>query len=118
MEVEVEGADTLARTMRQAAESLGAGVAGADADAARLIALDARRRAPRRTGALASTVTSTGPVIRAGSPTVPYAGYVEYGTRRMSARPFLRPAADANQPRVVVLFKTAAARILSRIRGA
>jgi HK97 gp10 family phage protein len=33
--------------------------------------------------------------------TAPYASYVEFGTRRMAAEPYLRPALDASQQRIV-----------------
>lgn len=31
---------------------------------------------------------------------VEYAGYVEYGTRKMAAQPYLRPAVDTNRPNI------------------
>lgn len=33
--------------------------------------------------------------------TAPYASYVEFGTQRMAAEPYLRPALDASQDRIV-----------------
>ena len=58
---------------------------------------DAKRFAPVDTGALRN---SNGATISAGGlsaeigPTVHYAPYLEFGTRRMSPQPFMGPAAD------------------------
>ena len=56
----------------------------------------AKEYAPVRTGTLRDSITmkvdgKTGEVY----PTVPYAKYVENGTRYMLAKPFMRPAFDA-----------------------
>ena len=53
----------------------------------------ARELAPVRTGRLRSSINmrivAGGVVVEA---TAPYAGYVEYGTRFMRPRPYIRPA--------------------------
>lgn len=59
------------------------------------IAQDAKRFAPVDTGFLRSSIQATPAengkaTVRAGAP---YAGFVEMGTSRMRARPYLRPAA-------------------------
>lgn len=36
--------------------------------------------------------------------TAPYAGYVEFGTRRMAAEPYIRPSVDAYTQQVVEAF--------------
>jgi HK97 gp10 family phage protein len=58
----------------------------------------AKSHCPVDTGRLRSSIqttspraTTTGPAVRIGS-NVNYARYVEMGTRRMRAQPFLRPA--------------------------
>lgn len=67
---------------------------------AALIVQEARRIVPVRTGALrdsigiapggeAGSLGMSGVTIEAGED---YAGYVEFGTSRMSARPYMRPA--------------------------
>lgn len=59
----------------------------------------AKRLCPVDTGRLRSSITSeigkdsNGLVARIGTD-VEYAPYVEFGTKRMHAQPFLRPAAD------------------------
>jgi HK97 gp10 family phage protein len=60
----------------------------------------AKRMCPVDTGRLRSSIThevggdAEGMVARVGT-NVEYAKYLEYGTSRMSARPFLRPALQA-----------------------
>jgi len=119
-DVEVVGASTAARTMRAAADALADGVDGADDDAAQIVAGDARFRAPRRTGALASTVDARGPVVSAGSSTVTHAWPVHSGVpaRNIPARPVMTDARNATEPRWVDAFRRHVVRILSRIRGA
>lgn len=69
------------------------------AETARKVAEDAARRAPVRTGALRDSIH---PEQRGGGwyvdVDVPYGVYVEYGTSRMGAQPFLWPALEANRP--------------------
>ncbi len=61
---------------------------------------EAKRRAPVRTGALRNSIRSEmedefTAVIGAY---MPYAIYVEFGTRKMEARPYLRPAVEVVEP--------------------
>ena len=68
------------------------------------VAVEASRIAPRRTGRLAGSIRSYivndfRARVEAGAP---YALFVELGTRRMAAQPYLRPAL---------------ARIVNRLRG-
>lgn len=66
------------------------------------IAEDARNHAPVRTGTLRDSITTTRP-MRAGQPgqtvrvvaRVFYAKFVEFGTRNMRPRPFMRPVANS-----------------------
>jgi HK97 gp10 family phage protein len=62
------------------------------------IAVDARRLAPVLTGDLRNSIDVLGVVdgvgrVGAGDARVDYAAYVELGTRRAPAQPYLRPAA-------------------------
>ena len=73
--------------------SAGARHAEATADA---IAADARARAPVRTGQLRASISRAGSGAEARVVArAPHAGYVEYGTARMPARPYLWPAVEA-----------------------
>lgn len=63
------------------------------------IVRDAKARAPVRTGYLRSSIHADS--VTAGkeatvSADAPYAAFVEYGTRHMSAQPFLGPAVTAH----------------------
>lgn len=61
----------------------------------------AKERAPVDTGALRNSITvdfyERGLAAQIG-PHMPYAPYVEYGTRKMAARPYLGPAFAAERP--------------------
>ena len=93
--------------------------AGADAESMRdlmhdlgnIVVRDAQRRAPKESGALATTLRAgrgkTKAVVRAGSARVPYAGVVHYGTPAghelgdRQPRPFLLDALTATQQQVL-----------------
>jgi HK97 gp10 family phage protein len=64
-------------------------------------AKSARVLVPVRTGALRASIraerTPGGYAVRAGGGAVDYAAYVEFGTRRMAAQPYLRPALESVQ---------------------
>lgn len=70
----------------------------------------AKSRCPVRTGTLRRsihTVISAGGKRATVGPSVAYGAFVELGTRRMPARPYLRPAFEQQAPRVVDEIKTA-----------
>jgi HK97 gp10 family phage protein len=62
-------------------------------------AKSARALVPVRTGALRASIraerTDAGHAVRAGGGAVDYAAYVEFGTQRMAAQPYLRPAVES-----------------------
>ena len=55
---------------------------------------------PVKTGTLRRSIHTemTGPTTAHVFPDVAYGVYVEYGTHRMAARPYLTPAAEAARP--------------------
>jgi len=64
---------------------------------------------PVRTGYLRSTINFhvfERPLTFWFGATASYASYVEFGTRRMAPRPFLRPALDAYLPRLMAAIKS------------
>lgn len=72
-----------------------------------IIETDAKRRCPVDTGRLRASLTTdvererkTTFVLKVGT-NVEYASFVENGTSRMAAQPFLRPAVDAKAKDVV-----------------
>ena len=60
-----------------------------------------KRNAPVDTGHLRGSISTTisiGGMSAEIGPTASYGAYVEFGTRRMSPQPFMRPAADQHFP--------------------
>ena len=86
---------TFARINREFLPSAGAIVEG-----------DAKLRAPVDLGTLrASIQTTVGNESVSVGTNVEYAPYQEYGTRKMRAQPFLRPALDNNRKKIVQLYR-------------
>ena len=89
--------------------------------AAEAVVRDAQTFVPVDTGALRSSIhIEPGGVLgykviagspttlnpRSGTPTSGYASYVEFGTSRMRARPYMRPALSKNIPAIFNLLKS------------
>lgn len=83
-------------------------------EGAKIVAADAKAKVPRDTGALRQSIRVRAikrSRVKVGSRVVTgegffkgdtyYGGFVEYGTHKMKAQPFLRPAADENRERVI-----------------
>ncbi len=66
----------------------------------RVVAEEAARRAPVLSGHMKASIGEEGSEVIVDTP---YAGYVENGTRRMEAQPFLRPARDVSEPVVYAM---------------
>jgi len=70
-----------------------------------LIEAEAKHLVPVDTGALRASITHTLEVlageVTAGSDTVDYAAFVEYGVHNAVAQPFIRPAAERYFPAFV-----------------
>ncbi len=84
-------------------------------EAAERVAADARQRAPVDTGALRHSIQvapESGQLQLRVEATVDYAAYVEMGTARMAAQPYLRPAMLAEKPRLEAAVK----RVINRRR--
>lgn len=73
----------------------------AEVDGMNVIAEEARRLVPVDTGALQSTigVEVEGETVNlvAGGDGVDYQAYVEFGTSKMAAQPYMRPAIDTKK---------------------
>jgi len=70
----------------------------------------AKARTPVLTGTLRRSIASVfqnGGLTGIVGPSVFYGKFVEFGTRRMGARPFMRPAAEAVLPRFAERVKAA-----------
>lgn len=91
--------------MNTGAQRVGATAAAVTRKTAADITRDAKTLAPVDTGNLRASIGSTirgdgrmGVVRAEIGPTASYGIYVEMGTSRMAAQPFLRPATDRNLP--------------------
>jgi HK97 gp10 family phage protein len=68
----------------------------------------AKGRAPVDTGALKNSISTEfedGGLTGIIAPHVEYAAYVEYGTKRMSAQPYMTPAAESVAPAFIAAMK-------------
>lgn len=104
--LDVRELEELASDLAASANMIGPLAVGVQQKYGALIVKEAIRRAPRRTGALkrsirisprgeAGSLGLTGVAIEADTTTETgrsYAGFVEFGTSRMKAQPFMRPA--------------------------
>lgn len=93
----------LAADLTRASSTVAARAGVAMSKAARDIQAGAQNRAPVDTGNLRSSISTDtqtgGGTLRAEvGPTANYGGYVENGTSRQRAQPYLRPATDAALP--------------------
>lgn len=95
----------------------------ANAAAASTVAAAATARAPRRSGALASTVRGNRAVgkavVMAGRASVAYAGPIHWGwpARDITAQPFVSDAAVATEAVWTAAYATDVQRALDRVRG-
>jgi HK97 gp10 family phage protein len=87
---------------------------------AQAVAADARTMAPVVTGTLQGGITSGGRgltrVAGVGGPAAAYAHFVEYGTSRHSARPFMRAAARREEDRLPGRTRAIAAALPGEVR--
>jgi HK97 gp10 family phage protein len=78
-------------------------------EASLLLEREAKRLAPYRTGKLRDSIEARkvrprkGEVVRyaIGPKGVKYAGFVEFGTARMAAKPYMRPTHDSKKAEVI-----------------
>jgi len=74
------------------------------------IEADAKAKVAVKTGTLRRsihTVISNGGLTGIVGPSVLYGKFVEFGTRRMGARPYMRPAAEKQLPAFAAAIKSA-----------
>lgn len=119
-QVKVEGAARLRRTLKQAGDDL-SNLRAAHAQAAKIAA--GAVNAPRVSGALASTVRSSGTktagILRAGKASVPYAGAIHWGwpRRGIEPNPFLSDAAQRSESTWMPIYESAVDKALDQIKG-
>lgn len=84
----------LAKDLQTAGEQIGTATDRVLSDAAKYILVEMQMRTPVRTGNLKASETIQAMPGRyvVGPVGVPYAWFVEFGTSRMQAQPYIRPA--------------------------
>jgi hypothetical protein len=98
---QVIGVDALTTTLLRFSNDI-KNLNGFGNELGKAIASSASTLAPKRSGALASSIgsteTKTGVQVYAGSESVPYAGVIEYGwpAKGRAAKPYLMPAVNNN----------------------
>lgn len=106
--LEIEGWDEVENNLRKIAEHIDAQATIEDAlsDGAEVVRDAIAANAPRNTGRLAGSIAISKQgrekySVRIG-PTISgfYGRFIEYGTSRMGAQPFMRPAFDSVRPQV------------------
>jgi HK97 gp10 family phage protein len=88
---------------------LRAGVERAVKETAFAIVTEAQRRVPVDTGTLRRSIHADfpTPVSARVGPSVEYGAYVEFGTHRTAAQPYMTPAAEAARPKLLAAVRAA-----------
>jgi len=96
MWVEVDGVEELTRFMGRMPRELRAALGEALRKAGERAYSVSRARVPVRTGRLRASIglTKAGELKYRVRASAPYSRFVEFGTRRMKARPYMRPARE------------------------
>lgn len=121
--VKVVGLGALVRSLKQAERDMD-DLKDANAEAARIVLDDARRRAPHRTGRLAASGRTNRAAKKAsvmfGRASVPYAGVTEYGWpgHNISARPYLIPAVEQTREQWLGAYEKNLQAVLDSVKGA
>ena len=115
---EVEGADTLDRTLSAVADDIGNMGHAAD-KAAQTVRTRAASNAPVDTGALSRSIRAdAGPTeVTVGTDTR-YGPFQEYGTVYVDASPYLRPALEASTREIVDAYTGEIQDKLNTVKGA
>jgi len=107
LELEVKGVERLDEILQRLPLKMRERVDARLGEGAEATAEKAREIAPVRTGYLRSTITSirTSLLSWRVQAAAPYAKFVEYGTSRVAAKPYLRPALILTRPLVTSLIR-------------
>jgi HK97 gp10 family phage protein len=109
----VSQVEHLAADLAKAPAAMAAGAAVAVTTTAQQIARDAQSMAPVLSGALRASITAKSHGLEGTvSATERYAAYVEYGTSDTAPQPFMRPAADRNEPMLAKALLEVAAKVI------
>lgn len=121
MTITVQNLPALQRDFSNLTEKMQRGVLrDALRSSARVVAASAKSKVPRKTGALQKSITHRVSVKARGSAeatvgfTKFYGRFVELGTSKMAAKPFLRPALDESEGKILEAFRDAVSRGVER----
>ncbi len=123
--IHIKGLDDVLGELRKAEPEAKKAVADVLREKARIIKDDAKDRCPKDTGALSESIRYTvsrrtlTAAVHAGGKVVNgvdtyYAHFIEYGTKKMSARPFLIPAGRAHEDETLEALTDALYKVLER----
>ncbi len=107
---EIEGLREVQKALRDLSDDLKDSMKETHRKAAEIVANDAKRIAPVRTGQLAASIRAgavrTGGRVRIGSGGVPYAGPIHFGwpARRITPQPFVYEALDPRRADVAAIY--------------
>ena len=111
--IEIQGARETAVKMKLLSDEAGAAVKATNREAAELVAVNAKQRAPRRSGKLAGSIragaTLYSGTVKAGGGKIVYAAPIHWGwpAHNISPNPFLYEALDSRTPEVIGKYKRA-----------
>lgn len=120
--VRVDGLRRLRSDLRKMGSDL-SDLKDANAAVAQLVAAEAGRRAPRRTGRLAASVRGNRALSRAtvaaGGARLPYAGPIHYGwpAHGIAANPFVSDAAQATESAWLPLYEAGIEQAVDAVAG-
>ena len=110
--IEITGLESVKAKLLDVNSSLSINVNKAIMDGGFLVERDAKKRCPVDTGRLRSSINTrkTGNLEVTVMDGVDYGKFIEYGTSKMRAQPFMRPAANAQKPAIISLVNLAVKR--------
>lgn len=104
----ITGLEALQAAIKETPKIVRTHVAGAIRESTFAVADRMRRLVPHRSGDLLESITASAPkgsgvsgLVGFDNPRVFYWRFLEFGTVKMPARPFIRPAAEAEAPRYI-----------------
>jgi HK97 gp10 family phage protein len=124
LKAEVEGAEEVVKLLEEMGQKAGEVLAKAAEAGGRVALSEARRRCPVKTGRLRASLTLTqgrktparaNVRIEHGKKEY-YGKFVELGTRKQPARPFMRPAVDENKQQISEVVTEEIGRAVGRVR--
>jgi HK97 gp10 family phage protein len=116
--VQVRGAKQLSRALKKAGVQI-KDLKDANQRVADVVVRAAGPLTPRQTGRLAGSIRSarqqSAAVVRAGGGSIRYARYVEYGTSKMTARPYLTAGMYGSQDRWMDVYMTELQHLMDQV---